>query len=334
MTLNRIYFAVLIIWISACGSSKSEIPITSEPIVKKKIEHFNIIFAPDLSNRVISEIRPKPVEDTQIILDFIRNVERVLTYKRNQNQYDIYSFDFINKNLISRFNVDLDAMRLDFSIFDNRQIERIDYLRNRSSIKTFDSDLQRFESELKKVYTSAEKDNYGADIYSYLNSLSQSNLGKDLNEFEYQNVVYQGVYRNILIIFTDGYIEAGLYGDEGCKDGNQCYYLSSNKISEFRKAYKDSGEISIENFFLKNNYGIVPVNNPVLTEFEVLVLEINDRSLDVAGNATVHPKDYEIIKLFWSDWLQKSGVKKFDILPISSSKDLAQKNILEFLGIK
>jgi hypothetical protein len=333
MNIKNIFLGFTLIGTISCTSASSDEIVLEESIPTKTIEHYNIIFAPDLSNRIISSTHPKPVNDIQIINDFLNDSETILTYKRTQNQYDRYSFDFINKNLISRFNVNLDVMKLDFSVFDNRQIDRIEYLKNKSD-KKFSNDLARFEEELKRVYESARSDNYGADIYSYLNSLSQQSLGKQLGEFEYQKVNYKGLYKNVLLLFTDGYIEAGLYGKDGCKSGNQCYYLSSNKITEFRNAFQKSGEDNIEAFFAKSDYRLVPISNDVLKEFDVLVLEVNDRSLDVAVNASVHPTDFQILKLFWSDWLSKSGVEKFEILPVASSRDLAQKNILKFLEIK
>jgi hypothetical protein len=62
-------------------------------------------------------------------------------------------------------------------------------------------------------------------------------------------------------------------------------------------------------------------------------LELYDRSLTKAGAASIHPTDMEIIKLFWSDWLQRSGVRRFEFHPIAGSKDEVEKMILNFLEI-
>ncbi len=62
-------------------------------------------------------------------------------------------------------------------------------------------------------------------------------------------------------------------------------------------------------------------------------MELYDRSLSGGGNATVHPTDKEIIHLFWSDWLEKSGVKKFKLVDVASSESEAEKAVLDFLNV-
>ena len=126
---------------------------------------------------------------------------------------------------------------------------------------------------------------------------------------------------------TDGYIEAGIYG-KGVD-------LSQKTIKQFRNAFIKSGEPDIKTFFdkNKNKYKIAPVNNPYLKNLEILVLELYDRSKTLGGAATVQPTDMEIIKLFWSDWLKNSKVKRFELHPIANSKDDVEKTIIAFLGV-
>lgn len=47
--------------------------------------------------------------------------------------------------------------------------------------------------------------------------------------------------------------------------------------------------------------------------FNVLVLEMIDRSLDKNGVAIQHPTDFEIMKIVWEDWLTRSGAEKVEI---------------------
>jgi hypothetical protein len=152
-------------------------------------------------------------------------------------------------------------------------------------------------------------------------------------ESSFNKKVYTSQYRNIMILLTDGYIEAGMFGKKACASGNQCYYLSGQKIKEFRNAFKKSGSNDINAFFQKSNFGLVPANNKNLKDLEVLVLQMEDRSLDKAGNATVHPTDMEIMQVFWADWLKKSGVKRFELRPLMGSEAEAEKEILSFMGI-
>ena len=145
----------------------------------------------------------------------------------------------------------------------------------------------------------------------------------------YNNKKYHNIYRNILILITDGYIEAGLYD---CPI-NSCRYLSQKRIDQFRSAFINSGQTDVKSFIKRNDFGITPSNNPHLENLELLVLELYDRSLTKGGNATVHPTDSEIIKTFWSDWLEKSKVKRFELVNMASSKNEMEKIILDFIGV-
>lgn len=167
------------------------------------------------------------------------------------------------------------------------------------------------------------------------------NAGLDQNLIKYperpltfNKQQYRNVHRNIVVLLTDGYIEAGLSRSQGC-DGKQCRYLSGQLIAQFRQAYKsrrDKSE-SLQAFFNRNLYGITPVSNPHLKNVEVLVLEADDRSLTRTGNPTLIPADFEIMKLFWEDWMKKSGVRHFEIHPVSRDAKEARDRFLSFVGI-
>jgi hypothetical protein len=78
---------------------------------------------------------------------------------------------------------------------------------------------------------------------------------------------------------------------------------------------------------------IRPVHNEALKNLEVLVMELYDRSLSKTGSATIQPTDMEIMKLFWTDWLRASKVKRFELHTIANSKAEAEKVVLNFLGV-
>jgi hypothetical protein len=86
-------------------------------------------------------------------------------------------------------------------------------------------------------------------------------------------------------------------------------------------------------FYEEGKYGIIPVDNKNIENLEVLVLEMYDRSLDTAGAATTYPTDKEILDLFWNDWLKKSGVKKFELRQVASTKQELEQVIFSFLGV-
>jgi hypothetical protein len=298
--------------------------------------HYNIIVSPDLSNRVVETLYPKPVSDTDIVRTVLDNIPRVLTAgKRNRFQNDRFRIDFINRSLLSKYQVNSDVLMMDFSRF-KKQSERIEYLNGRAAAGTFKEDNERLKKEVSQIYSAARKNTHGADIWSYLNtSFHKQMLGPELDSSSYEgtDAVVKNKYRNVLILLTDGYIETGLNAPNGAAT-NKSHKLTKADVDRIRANYLKKGNgSSLKEFFNQNNYGIIPVDNTALSETEILVLELYDRSLSAGGSATAHPTDFEILQLFWNDWLEKSGVKNFAVHPTASSKQEVESFIFNFLGI-
>jgi len=292
------------------------------------ITHFNVVYAPDLSNRTNLLLYPRPLSDVDILKVLMKNIPtKILHYHRSENQKDRFSVDFINKRLINDYNINTDKLSIDFSQFKN-QSDRMAYIMGRNGIKKdLSFDINELIKEYSRINNIASKQNFGADVWTYLNEGIDDKfvLGPEKPIMD-EGISYCNTYRNILIMTTDGYIEAGIYG-KGID-------LSKNTIDQFRKAFLKSGESDIKTFFNKNKkFRIKPVNNPYLNNLEILVLELYDRSKTIGGAATVQPTDMEIIKLFWSDWLKNSKVKKFELHPIANSKEEVEKSIISFLGV-
>jgi hypothetical protein len=314
---------------SSTTSDKNLIPEVKNDRIT---EHFNMMIVPDLSNRIDSNNKPKPVSDLEIIGIVLNCIEDgyLKSQGRRMNQKDRFQLLFTNQTLINKHSVNTNDMLLDFSQFD-KQRERIDYINDRGSNGSFSADLDRMKKQTEKIYSSAREDFDGADIWSFMKNLNASEIKTsgsikavrtaDGKEFENE-------YRNVIILLTDGYIEAGRY-----PNNQMCPSLSEKRIASFRTDFnrKGSGR-SIEEFFNDEGYGITPVHNPLLQEVEVIVMELDDRSVDKSGNATQDVSDMEIIKTFWSDWLAKSGVKRFALHSKSSSVQEANQSIKDFLA--
>lgn len=298
----------------------------------KSIVHYNVIVTPDLSNRLLN---PKPVSDAQVVNTVLKNIyPTILKHGKTVNQYDLFSTSLISNKLITQLDIKTQDLQIDFSKFQNDQLSRINYITGKSPKATLAKDKQKFLSEFTRVEKAAAQSTHGADLWTYFNSGISSTMLKDKGpESSFNNKVYTSQYRNIMILLTDGYIEAGMFGKKACKSGNQCYYLSGQKVKEFRNAFKKSGSSDMNAFFQRSKFGLVPANNNNLKNLEVLVLQMEDRSLDTAGSATVYPTDMEIMQLFWADWLKKSGVKRFELKPALSSASETEKVILNFMGI-
>jgi hypothetical protein len=292
------------------------------------ISHFNITFASDLSNRVNPGLYKRPLTDVDVLKIVTGHLyPSVLRYRRSENQKDKLLIDFINKGLISEYAVRTERLFIDFGAFA-RQNDRINYILERQHVKqTLRLDSQKMVDEFSRINSLAAKQNFGADIWTYFNEgIDDKRVLSDEKPINDGRNTYVNTYRNVLILATDGYIEAGIY-DKG-------FDLSKKRIEIFRTAFLASGETDLNHFFKKNKqFRITPVRNPHLKDLEVLVMELYDRSKSKGGAATVQPTDMEIIKLFWTDWLQQSKVKRFELHPYANSRDEAEKIILNFLGV-
>jgi hypothetical protein len=295
---------------------------------KYVITHYNITFAPDLSNRVNPKLNKRPLNDVDLLKIITTNLyPNILNERRSQYQQDKLLVDFINKGLIGTFNIQTDKLLIDFGQFPT-QLERINYvLMNKPPKRTLTQDISKMNKEFDRVYSNAIKNNVGADVWTYFDQgIDDKNVLQDDKPKQGEDYTYVNHYRNILILPTDGYVEAGIFG--------KGYDLAQQTINRFRKAFLESGETDLQKFYRKNTiYHIKPARNLRLKNLEVLVMEMYDRSLTTSGSATVHPTDMEIMKIFWTDWLQKSGVKHFELHPIVNSRDEAQKIILNFMNI-
>lgn len=284
---------------------------------KMVVEHYNILVAPDLSNRLEET---KPVNDTTILRTIIYHIPEILNSKRDMEQLDKYNVLFINQQWINQYKTDNKKLAINFANF-NSQIDRIKYIKNGALA----SDQHKFVTEFNRINDEAKISNNGADIWTFLNSIVDQN---DIANVPNQNTndMIQQKYRNVLIILTDGYIEAGIY-----KKG---YDLSGRNIKAIRQMFISSHENNFKSYFRNHSeVHIKRLENPVLKDLEILVLELGDRSLSKTGQATVHPTDGEIIKEAWSEWLENSDVKRFELHSEFATSSDAEKTILNFLNV-
>lgn len=296
--------------------------LTASAQKHKQIVHYNLIFAPDLSNRLNPKLYPRAVNDVDIVDSVLDKVwPDILKLKRIDGQQDVYRIDFINKGLIGLYKINTNALTIDFRKFGSRQSDRINYILSRDHVtRTFPEDRKNLIREYRKFNNRAAISNNGADIWTYFQSgidgrivLPDASIGKVTHKF-----------RNIMILMTDGYIEAGIY--------NKGYDLSAAKVAGFRNAFLKSRMGSMEAFLNMNpKFKITPVTNPFLKDLEVIVLEMYDRSLSKTGAATTHPTDMEIMKVIWTDWFKNSGVKKFELKPTAGNPGEPVQYIMDFI---
>ncbi len=298
-------------------------------------QHYNIIVAPDLSNRIDNKVHPKPVSDEDIIKSLFSNVDNILKFgNRSSEQKDKFSFVFTSNRLVSSLGINRDLLSLDFSSFENQK-GRIDYINSREEFAKngLSENIEYLINECNDIYNNARAKQGGADMWSFLNSSIDATVSEtEIKKLDFVDYKVNSRHKNILIIFTDGYIENGLVLKYGSGySNNMTYDLPQSTINKFRQDYLRSNTSDMKKFFDENQYGIIPVKNEYLKNFDILVMELYDRSLDKHGAAKVHPTDADIIKLFWSDWFEKSGVKSYELHTCVSSQRTAEDIILNFI---
>jgi hypothetical protein len=290
-------------------------------------EHLNIIITPDLSNR-IEESYAKPVADTELISSIYKSYYPDLynIKSRIMGQEDILQFRFTNPKIINKLQINIENLKVDLSKMT--PTHRITYFTQGDFINKLDT----INNEIGNLYKQAKINTTGGDIYNYLQKeITATVIKEDKDPVVSNGTEVFNVQRNIIVLLTDGYIEAGLYGKANCRD-KKCLYLSKTKVDEFRNAFLVSGSSDLKDFFKNSGYGIIPIKNSNLENTEVFVSEFYDRSLnEKTGSQTVSPNDFEIMKLFWSDWLEQSGVKHYKILDTANSKEEFLEELKTFI---
>lgn len=328
MKKSKIIIVCLVVFISLCSCANK-----GKDKKVNIIEHFNICIVPDLSNRINNKLYPKAVDDTQLVNAIVDDIyPNILRNRVKINQSDKIKLKFTSTNILSYYDVNNESLSFDFSDY-NRQVERINYLDNRDDNNLFEQDKNAFKNEFSRVIESARSKSCGADIWSFFNNLTNNAILVEQPDNKNKKCMSLHEFKNVIILITDGYIEAGLYGKSN-GIGNKRYHLSSNSIKNFRTQFKKSKETDYKIFFRNNGYGLMPLKNPLLKNVEVLAVEFYDRSLSPSGNASVHPTDGEILELFWTDWMKESGVKKFKCCKITSSVKEFLHTFHKFAGIK
>ncbi len=174
--------------------------------------------------------------------------------------------------------------------------------RHNSSRELLNKVKNTYASQPEKIYQLAIKDNnfVGSDIWKFFKN--------NVNDYCIENDK-----RNILIIFTDGYI---FHENTKFNEDNLSSYLTASMInanhlnsSDWKQTMEDGG------------FGFIPISND-LSNLEILVLGINPN--------TSNPYEEDVIKEYWSKWLTAMNVKRFEIKSADLPSNM-DKVIKEFI---
>lgn len=315
MNIKHILPLVVLPFLVACSGG--------DKTAKKEvmIKDYNIIIAPDLSNRINMMKYPKPLHDTLLIREVIDHADDLLKLNdRSSGQSDIYKIDFINRGILNSSTFDPKKMTIDFSQFGSKQLDRSNYIREK-----LNSDKQEFIYEVNRVYDYSLQNQTGADVWNYFNETIKTSLVDVSPQFlnETTNAIVNKKNTNVVLLLTDGYIESANQG--------KGYKLGPEMIEKIRKAFNASGQSELQEFIAQDSSYAINKTNFNLKDANIFIAEMVDRSLDRYGVSKVQPTDFQIIKVIWEKWLKDSGASNVKVIQAVNTKQQFYKEFEQFL---
>lgn len=289
--MNKIKFIILlIILIAGCSGNDNS---SEKSFQDNGYKNLNVTILLDLSDRISLAKNPdQPEKDINIILTVVDNFKKFLSQKGVVNSEDKIKMIFYPTLNYDLYESIADSLNIDFSNYEFHQRKKI-----------FSALSGIYSKNLRMLYNQASKAKVydGSDLFNYFkHRVSDDCIINDSN------------YINILVILTDGYIyqKNSMYQSK-----NRFSYLTpeSENIKCFRKSNKWEDE------FNKNDFGLIKVENN-LSELKILVAEINP--------ASSSPKDFDIMKRYWSKWFGEQNVSKENYKILKTDVTTINKNLV------
>ena len=243
-------------------------------------KQLNISILLDLSDRINPQKYPatpehfqRDIENIKTITEFFKSdMERLGAYKA-KGKIRVF---FLPHPDDSEINSIAGKLKIDCSKMDNRGRKEV-----------HDSITELFAQNLGEIYrqTIAQTIDWpGSDIWRFFKD--------DVKDFCIEK---DSTYRNILIVFTDGY----LYHKQSVQNNkNRFSYLLDRNLKPYRKSdWKQPVE--------QNDFGIMTERND-LNNLEVLVLEVS------AENST-NKIDEDIISFVLKKWFEEMNVSRYEV---------------------
>lgn len=281
---------VLILIIAGCSTNDNSSENSS---INNGYKNLNVTILLDLSDRISLAKNPdQPEKDINIILTVVDNFKYFLSKKGVVNSDDkikLICYPTLNYDLYESI---ADSLNIDFSKYEFAQRKKL-----------YSSLSNIYHKNLKILYNQASKAKVydGSDLFNYFkHRVSDDCILNDSN------------YINVLVILTDGYIyqKNSMY-----QSNNRFSYLTpeSQQIKCFRKINNWEDE------FNKKDYGLIKIDNN-LSKLKILVAEVNPSASS--------PKDFDIMKLYWSKWLDEQNVLKENYKILKTDITTINKNLV------
>lgn len=275
----------------------------------KPPESLNLIVVPDLSGRINDETNNpgQTSNDTLLLNQIWRSFELVSRLKMNSG--DRLIVDVAGGNQAAgQFRSVADQL-----IFDLAQFK------DKSNKLFFQARHGQFQTHIAELYNLAQQKPQGADYWSYFNH--------DLKRNIRPSTLFTS-YRNLLIILTDGYLEAQTKEATGTALYTGSYGQRLFVFNKLRAGSSVTDAIS----------GITPIMDcsDHFKDLEVLVLEVHPRhqlSIQEPRDPGT-PRDFDILRKLWTDWFKKLEVKNADddfFNERLDATDLSKQKIKDFI---
>ena len=257
--------------------------------------NLNLILVPDLSRRIIdTDNNPEQVKNDTILLNHIWDVF-----------VDVVRLKIDSKDRLLLDVTDEGQAEGKFRTVANDLIFDLSTHKNQSNRLYFEKMGHKYKDNIDNLYKLAVKKPLGADYWYYFNR----NLSKHIQK----NTLFND-YRNILIIVTDGYLEA----EHKLYTGNEQLH---NAMCREIHAGKSVSEVISERGLR------IPPCDVDLLNLEVLILEVNERP----NGRGCH---FDLLKKLWANWLTTMHVKNANddfFIQRNDATDLTKRSIENFI---
>ncbi len=236
-------------------------------------QNSNIIVVPDLSKRLQGEYQGfqavKTAETDLRLLDEIWDAFKTAT-EQQENTKDRLIIDVADENQAQgKFALIADSLVFDLAT----------HIPDKSNGYFFKQNKVRFQKYIQALYQQAQEKPLGCDYWHYFNR----NLARQLKK----NTLYDS-YQNKLILITDGYLETEQHLYTGTEADRQAICNAAKK------------GIAMPDAFAQQKQNIASCGD--FSNLEVLILEIDERKNGIDC-------DYDVLKLYWQNWLTAMHVK-------------------------
>jgi hypothetical protein len=255
----------------------------------------NLLVVPDLSRRIVDTMNnPHQIDNDKVILRYIWEAFGDFAKSEIETEHRL-TIDVTDERQVNgRFWTV--ANNLKFDLFGEK-MGRVTK-RARDSVRTlYDSRLDSMGKQYKRnidtMYLLAKEKPIGADYWFYF----KYHLSKHIRKTSLD--VY---YRNMLIIITDGYLEA-----ENSMETGILYYTGD--INQRKEVCRRMKEGTMVEDAVK---GVIEIRDidPRFPTLEVLILEVNKRKGRSEWEKDPGAEcDYDILRYLWTDWFKRLEIK-------------------------